>query len=110
MDDMMKRLQERAAVKTANTAPKAAFKTVHPKQRMARNKKIKQVVDQATVDDIFRWLDEDETGYIGVGLIIGRIAGWKMEDPNRQLSKDHEQILRLVKVLYDQVKALSSVE
>ena len=108
MEDMMKRLQDRAAIKTANTAPKDAFKAVHPKQRKARNIKIKQVVEQAKVDDVLRWLDEDPEGYIGVGLVIGKIAAWKME--GQQISQDHEKILKLVKVLYDQVKALSSKE
>jgi hypothetical protein len=105
MDEMMARLQKRAEEKTSRTAPKDAFKAVHPKQRQARNIKIKQIVEQAKVDDVLGWLENDPEGYIGVGLVIGKIAAWKME--GQQISKDHEQILKLVKVLYDQVKALS---
>jgi hypothetical protein len=108
MSEIMERLQKRAQEKVENTAPKQVFEGVHPKQRKARNIKIKQTVDQATVDDVLGWLDNDPQGHIGAGLVIGKIAMWKLE--GQQLSKDHEQILKLIKVLYDQVKVLSSQE
>jgi hypothetical protein len=104
MSEIMERLQKRAQEKTERTAPKDAFKAVHPKQRQARNIKIKQVVEQAKVDDVLGWLENDPEGYIGVGLVIGKIANWKME--GQQLSKDHEQILKLIKVLYDTAKVV----
>jgi hypothetical protein len=102
MSEIMKRLEKRAADKVVNTAPKDAFKGVHPKQAMARNIKIKQVIEQATVDDVLGWLENDPQGHIGAGLVIGKIAAWKME--GKVLSKDHEAILKLVKILYDQAK------
>lgn len=108
MDNMMARLEKRAEEKTSRTAPKSAFKAVHPKQQKARNIKIKQIVEQAKVDDVLGWLENNPEGYIGTCLVMGRIAAWKME--GQKISKDHEQILKLVKVLYDQVKALSSTD
>ena len=97
---------EQLAQNTKSQKARAAYKPFNAQKPhyVFLDKKHKAIIDHVTLNDVVRWLDDDDDGCVEVCWVLGILADLKLKAVPMPISKDHEQILRLIKVLFDEVR------